>query len=98
MFVSVPKSPEPVNACDGNNENPADGECNVFLLHNDNDLFLVTRWLNAFTLTSRQEHVAIVAIETTEGLLVVRVLEGHMIWQETAEIKTTTIVEEAKVL
>lgn len=37
-----------------------------------------------FTLAGREEHVAILAVHSTEGFLLVCILVGHIIWQETA--------------
>lgn len=38
-----------------------------------------------FTLARREEHVAILAVHSTEGFLLVRILVGYIVWQETAE-------------
>lgn len=38
-----------------------------------------------FTLAGREEHVAILAVHSTEGFLLVCILVGHIVWQETVE-------------
>lgn len=41
--------------------------------------------LGLFTLASREEHVSILAVHSTEGLLLIRILVGYIIWQKTAK-------------
>lgn len=41
--------------------------------------------LGLFTLAGREEHVAILAVDTTEGFLLVRILVGYIVWQETVK-------------
>ena len=38
-----------------------------------------------FTLAGREEHVAILAVHSAEGFLLVRILVGHIVWQEAAK-------------
>lgn len=38
-----------------------------------------------FTLTGRQEHVAVLTVHPAEGLLLVRILVRHVVWQKTAK-------------
>ncbi len=40
-------------------------------------------WL--FTLAGREEHVATLAVHSTEGFLLVCILLGYVIWQKTAK-------------
>lgn len=41
--------------------------------------------LDLFTLAGRKEHVAILTVDSTEGFLLVRILVGYIVWQETVE-------------
>lgn len=37
----------------------------------------------SFTLAGREEQVAIFTVNSTKGFLLVRILMGHVVWQET---------------
>ena len=39
--------------------------------------------LELFTLAGREEHVALLAVHSTESFLLVCVLVGYIVWQET---------------
>lgn len=41
--------------------------------------------LDLFTLAGREEHVAMLTVDSTEGFLLVRILVGYIVWQETVE-------------
>lgn len=41
--------------------------------------------MELFTLAGREEHVAILAVHSTEGFLLVCILVGYIVWQETVK-------------
>lgn len=44
-------------------------------------------YLGLFTLAGREKHVAILAVHSTEGFLLVCILVGYIVWQKTAKEK-----------